>query len=153
IEIGSKGVKATVLEIITGPRGDQNIDQKFSKSTNTTIVALKNGRFQDDAIEETANAGEAYFKQKQEECQGKPERIYIVGSSGLLTEEGKPRAANQNDLVKAVKERTGKTMVFIDVYHEIVMSLKGGVVPARDRGSSSFIDIGSGNIKCGYYEE
>jgi hypothetical protein len=153
IEIGSKGVKATVLEIIPGPRGDQNIDQKFSKSTNTTIVALKNGRFQEDAIDETAAAVETYFKQMQEEFQVKPERIYIVGSSGLLTEEGKPRAANQNELVKAVKERTGKTMVFIDVYHEIVMSLKGGVVPAKDRGSSSFIDIGSGNIKCGYYEE
>jgi hypothetical protein len=153
IEIGSKGVKATVIEIVPAPGGGQNIEQRFSKTSNTTIIELKNGRFQEEAIKDTADAVVAFFEQMQTEFKVAPEHIYIVGSSGLLTEDGKPRAANQGDLVKAVKEGTGKMMTFIDVTTEVVMSLKGGVVPAKDRGSSVFIDIGSGNVKCGYYEE
>src|SRR5881392_2766819 len=52
IEIGAKGVKAAALEVTPGKEG-LNTKQLFSKTANTTLSALKDGKFREDAIEET----------------------------------------------------------------------------------------------------
>jgi uncharacterized protein (TIGR03000 family) len=146
IEIGSKGVKATVVEFVATKLGMEPTPPKLSKTSNTTIAALKDGKFQEDAIAETADAVDKFFKQLQAEFKVPPENIYIVGSSGL------PNAPNRDDLVAAVKGKTGKTMSFITVDNEVALTFLGAV-PEKDRTKALLVDIGSGNTKGGVYEK
>jgi uncharacterized protein (TIGR03000 family) len=146
IEIGSKGVKATVVEFLPTKLDIEPTPPKLSKTSNTTIAALKDGKYQEDAIADTADAVEKFYKQLQEEFKVAPENIFIVGSSGL------PNASNRDALVAAVKEKTGKTMSFITVDQEVGLTILGAV-PPNDRAKALLVDIGSGNTKGGCYEK
>lgn len=69
------------------------------------------------------------------------------------------RADNPEDLIKAVRDKTGKSMVFLDVESEVQLSIVG-TIPQRyrtrngawadNRGISMLLDVGSGNTKGGY---
>jgi Ppx/GppA phosphatase family len=142
IEIGSKGVKATVIEVTPGREGPAS-RQLFSKTANTTIAALKDGKLREDAIAETAEEVERFFKQMRTEFRVPADNIYIVGSSGV------PKAPNSDELVKAVKTRTGKDLRFIDAQTETALTIAGVVKPDL-RAESVLVDIGSGNTKGGY---
>jgi uncharacterized protein (TIGR03000 family) len=146
IEIGSKGVKATVVEFIPTKLDIEPSAPKFSKTSNVTIAALKDGKYQEDAIAETADAVDKFYKQLQQEFKVAPENIFVVGSSGL------PNASNRDALVAAVKEKTGKTMSFITVDQEVSLTILGAV-PPNDRAKALLVDIGSGNTKGGCYEK
>ena len=97
IEIGAKGVKATVIEVTPGREG-YDTKQLLSKTSNTTPAALKGGKFREDAIDETAEEVGKFFKQMETDFKVPAENIYVVGSSGL------PNPPNRDALVKAVKE-------------------------------------------------
>src|SRR5690349_14343789 len=82
IEIGAKGVKATVLEVTPGKEG-LNTKQLFSKTSNTTLSALKDGKFREDAIEETGEEVEKFFNLMQKDFKVPAKNIHVVASSGL----------------------------------------------------------------------
>jgi len=147
VEIGSKGVKATVVEFVATKLGMEPTPPKYSKTSNTTIAALSSdGKFQDEAIAETAEAVDKFFKLLQSDFKVPAENIYVVGSSGL------PNAPNRDALVAAVKDKTGKTMSFITVDTEVALTFLGAV-PEKDRTRALLVDIGSGNTKGGVYEK
>lgn len=60
------------------------------------------------------------------------DRINIIGSSGL-------RAENPQDLVGAMKEKTGKEMRFLDVESEVQLSIVG-TIPQRVRLKKRWIE-------------
>jgi len=145
IEIGAKGVKATVLEVTPGKEGFRT-KQLFSKTANTTLAALKDGKFREDAIDETGEEVEKFFKLMQDELKVPPKNIYVVSSSGL------PKPPNRDAFVKVIKDRTGKDLRTIDANTEVMLTIMG-IVPPDLRATSLLTDIGSGNTKGGYLEK
>jgi hypothetical protein len=75
IEIGGKGVKATVLEVLPGE--DLDVKVKFSDTTNTAMAAgiAKTGSFDPAAVAETAKAVAAYREKFVKEYAVDPAKI------------------------------------------------------------------------------
>ncbi len=151
IEIGSKGVKATAIRVKENDDG-HSVKLIYAEVINTTIMQLKDNKFAPDVIRDTAVATARLLAKMRDELKVPDTRIGIVGSSGL-------KADNPQDLVKAIQERTGKKMSFLDVETEVQLSVVGTIPQrfrARDgswkdnRGISVLMDIGSGNTKGGY---
>src|SRR5436190_6835878 len=140
IEIGGRGVKATVLEVRPGGL----YRRLFSKTHNTTLSALdERGAFKKDALADAVGGIAGFYRVFRETYKLPPERIHIVGSSGV------PRASNRADLVAAVKKATGQELRFIDEKTEVALTI-AGVVPRDDRDGSIVLDVGGGNTKGGY---
>src|SRR5437773_3197511 len=124
IEIGAKGVKATVLEVTPGKEGFST-KQLFSKTANTTLSALKDGKFREDAIDETSEEVDKFFKLFQADFKVPAKNIYVVASSGL------PKPPNRDAFVKAIKEKTGKDLRTIDADTEVMLTIMGVVRPEQ----------------------
>ena len=153
IEIGAKGVKATVLDITPHADGYE-LSVKSGESINTTLSAgiAKNGKFDDKAIEETVAAVKQFHNRMTKDMKVPPERISIVGSSGLfsaIVDKPEAIAANQKVLAEAVQNAVGVKMDFIDAKREAELSI-AGIMPKKYHAQSVLIDIGSGNTKGGY---
>src|SRR5262249_5596475 len=88
-----------------------------------------------------------------------PEKVYVVGSSGLFgpiaTMRDKERveytAANKADLTEAVEKATGKRIDFVDVEQEVNLQVKG-IIPERYLDASLYVDVGGGGTRGGYRE-
>lgn len=150
IEIGSKGVKATAIRVTEDEDG-YTVKLIYAEVVNTTIMQLKDNKYAPEVIRDTAQAVGQLLTRMHTQYAVPGDRISIVGSSGL-------KAENPQDLVKAVREKTGKTMSFLDLETEVQLSIVG-TIPQRyrtktgwadNRGISVLIDIGSGNTKGGY---
>src|SRR5262245_52129059 len=119
IEIGGKGVKATVIAVEQTADGPEvKVLLADSKNTAITEGLGKTGKFDPDALKASAAAVAQFAERLQKEFKLPPERIYVVGSSGLFSAiEGKKDAieANQRALTEAVKTASGLPMAFIDV--------------------------------------
>lgn len=153
IEIGGKGVKATVVEV-TGEGEDMVFKTKLSHTTNTALSAgvAKDGRFAPDAMSETARAVKAYYQRIRKDFDVPAAHIYVVGSSGLFAPiQDKPELIkkNQDALAEVVKEKTGLTPTFISARREAELSILGEL-PRGRRKTGLLIDIGGGNTKGGY---
>jgi hypothetical protein len=154
IEIGAKGIKATVVHVSPNSDGFE-LAVKLADTTNTTLVAglARTGEFDPKAVEETAAAVGRYFNKMKADFQVSPERIYIVGSSGLFSPlQDKPDQvkANRQVLSEAIRKATGATMTFIDAKREAELSMIG-IVPRKYRDQAVLLDVGSGNTKGGYF--
>jgi exopolyphosphatase/pppGpp-phosphohydrolase len=145
IEIGAKGVKATVVKITPGPSGNL-VEVLLAKTANTSIAVGvgKTGKFSPSAIQDTAAEVERFYLKMVKDLDVPKDNVHIVGSSGI------PLASNREQLIDAVRSRTGLPLTFIDVKKEIELSIRG-VVPAAVRRQALFLDIGSGNTKGGCY--
>ncbi|MBS1791719.1 MAG: hypothetical protein JST85_28685 [Acidobacteria bacterium] len=151
IEVGSKGIKATAIRAKEIDEG-HSVKLIYAEVINTTLMQLKDNQFAPDAIRDTALAVTKLLAKMRDELKVPDAHISIVGSSGL-------KAENPQDLVKAVRDRTGKQMSFLDVDSEVQLSIVG-TIPQRyrsrdgvwkdNRGISVLMDIGSGNTKGGY---
>ncbi len=150
IEIGAKGVKATAIRVLDSDEG-YSVRLIYAEVINTTVMQLKDNKFTLEIIKDTTQAVQKLFTRMQQEYKVPPERIGIIGSSGV-------RADNQDALTKTVRDKTGKIMEFLDVETEVQLSVVG-TIPQRfrrtsgwsdNRGQSVLIDIGSGNTKGGY---
>jgi hypothetical protein len=152
IEIGAKGVKATVVEAI-GEGDDIEFKVKSAGTTNTALAAGvdKVGRFDPKALATTVQAIKKYHDQLRKEFKVAPERIHVVASSGLFAAiADKPQRieANQRSLSEAVKKNIGVNLTFIDVKREAELSIVG-TLPRNRRRTGLLIDIGGGNTKGG----
>lgn len=147
IEIGAKGVKANVV-VIT-PHGDDgyDMDEKFRKSINTTIIAgvKEKGVFDDNSIEETAKAVKDLYAQITGKLNIAENDVFIVGSSALW------KASNKDVLTAKVRELTGKEINYITKDMEVLFNL-AGTMTDKYRSKALSLDIGSGNTKIGYLD-
>jgi hypothetical protein len=165
IEVGSSGVKATVIELF--PHKDLGYDYRSisKKSLDTKVVTglAKAGQFDRAALDDTVNAVQTFYTQMTGEQQVPPERVFIVGSSGLLKalrdrKDLKDDAReelirkNQAALAEPVEKRTGKKMEFIDVRKEVELAITGLIRP-QERGKAVLIDAGTGATRGGYLDQ
>jgi exopolyphosphatase/pppGpp-phosphohydrolase len=155
IEIGARGVKATVLDVTGGADG-YAVKVLLSGTKNTQIVTglASSGRFDARALQDTVAAVAKFAAQMDKEYHVPAERLHVVGSSGLFSAIlDKPDAikANEDLLASAVRDACGLKMTFIDVKREVELSV-AGTVPPRDADRAVLLDIGGGNTKGGYCE-
>jgi predicted Zn finger-like uncharacterized protein len=156
IEIGSKGIKFAVIDRFKDPELGYDFNVVHEEDVNTTIVAgMENtGRFDPDALKDSVAAVKKFYDLLTEKYGVPAERIFIVGSSGLLNavrDKEELRQANQDKLSQAVFDAVGKKPDFLDPQREAQLSIVGAV-PRKYADSSLYIDIGSGNAKGGYRE-
>jgi len=153
IEVGSTGVKATVVRVTPQTDGT-DLKVEMGKSVNTTLVAglAESGTFDAEALKDTVEQVGKFYSLLQSEHRVPVKNIYLVGSSGLVSALGAKKdriQANQDLLADAVRKATGKGMDFITVEREIELSILG-IVPPKQRGDALLLDIGGGNTKGGY---
>lgn len=148
IEIGAKGVKATVL--VLTPRADDGYDvnEPFRRSINTTIISgvKTKGAFDPQSIEETVKAVKELHDQILAKYPVDKNSLHIVGSSAVA------KASNRDQLAEKVKEFTGKTLGYINKDEEVLYNLVGSI-PSDKQLKALSVDIGSGNTKIGYWDK
>ncbi len=143
IEIGGKGVKLVVADIVDAQKG------KFKKVTEKQInTALSksianDGKMGRTDIEKSASATQELISTAKEDFAVKEEKIYVFGSSGVGV------ANNTEELRAQVKTVAKKDMEFITAAKEGKLSLKTAI-PIDLYNLSVMIDIGGSNTKGGY---
>lgn len=149
IDIGSKGVKLSVVEAAknAAKTGAFNVVQE--SSINTDFISFTRPTFSG-----TVNAVAKLYTTALNDYKIPADRIYIVVSSGIKEQadrEGKN--ALVTELIDSLKKRTNdpnRMVPVIDVIQEARLSHLS-IIPNEKRYNTFLIDIGSGNTKGGYF--
>ena len=149
IEVGSKGVKMSVIEIGKNAqtRGAFNILK--DSSVNTDFITFSPSTFH-GTLEGLCGL---YFTLTKE-YKIPPRLVYTMVSSGVkIQAEKENKTSWVNNLIDSfrinIKEQD-RQMSMIDVWDEARLSHLG-IVPETRRYNTFLIDIGSGNTKGGYF--
>lgn len=147
IEVGSKGVKLSVLNRSLTDRTDFRL-QKDS-SVNSDFISFTTASF--DA---TLAALNGFYNYAHDQWGVAYADIVTVISSGVKAQADKQGKQKMiSDLVEAFKQRVhdaNRPVEVVTVQKESILS-HYGIVPDAERYSTFLIDIGSGNTKGGYF--
>lgn len=149
IEVGSKGVKMSLLEVGKNARVNGALHILKDTSVNTDFISFSSPTFQ-----ATLNGLCNLYQVATKEYNIDSDRVFTVISSGVQMQAQKDQ---KNDwIVKLIdsfrvkiREPHRKVEV-IDAMQEARLSHLG-IVPDSKRFSTFLIDIGSGNTKGGYF--
>jgi len=145
IEVGSKGIKISILDVDNIKRGDYVVSSFWTENVGIARGIAIDGNLAkedlDKAIETVATSYEKIIK----EYKVKENNIFVVGSSGVAMAE------NKQELVDGVKKAINKDLEFIDANDEAKMLLRG-CVPPIEYPNAVVLDIGGGNTKGGYVD-
>jgi exopolyphosphatase/pppGpp-phosphohydrolase len=143
IEIGGKGIKVAVVDILDVNEGRFTLIKDWTVNTAVTKGISSTKMLAKTDIVATANAVGDIYTRLQTDYSIPVDKIFIAGSSGVAI------ATNTSELKDEVKNRTGKDMFFISSQEEGKLVTKGAV-PAKRYTNSLVWDIGGGNSKGGY---
>ena len=145
IEIGSKGVKISIIEVKNIKKSVYELKQFWTENVGIARGISIDGNLIQADID---NAGQAVLRNYLKlltEFKIEDSKIFIVASSGVGL------AKNTALLVKLVKELTNKNMEVISSQLESKLSFKG-CIPPKFYDKALLIDIGGGNTKGGYVD-
>lgn len=145
IEIGSKGIKMTVLEVDNIKRASYTKLDSWSENIGIARGISIDGMLAKEDIDLATQVVLSNLLKIRNDFKVEDDNIFIVGSSGVAM------ADNTGDLVRAIKAVTNKDLVFIDPATEGRMLLKG-CIPPKQYSTSMVLDIGGGNTKGGYVD-
>ncbi|RYY52894.1 MAG: hypothetical protein EOO09_19915 [Chitinophagaceae bacterium] len=144
IEVGSKGVKMSVIEL-----KKKSFAVVKDTSVNTDFIS-----FSLQTSTATLEGLSGLFNTALTEFGIPSDRIYTVISSGVKMQADKDNQQQQIDkLIGGFRERIkepNRKVDVVDVTQEARLSHLG-IVPATRRYTTFLIDIGSGNSKGGYF--
>ena len=149
IEVGSKGVKMSIIEM--SGIGAKNGNFKIVKDTsvNTDFIT-----FNQETFKNTFNGLKGLFNTALLGYRIPSDRIFTVFSSGVKVvadRENKSQwLSNMADSFRKSINEPARDMKAIDVMDEARLSHLG-IVPISKRYTTFLIDIGSGNTKGGYF--
>jgi hypothetical protein len=149
IEVGSKGVKMSLLEVGKNARINGAINILKDTSVNTDFISFSSPTFQ-ATLEGFCNL----YKVAAKDYHINSDRIFTVISSGVQMQAQKDQ---KNEWIQRlidsfrikIQEPTRRVEI-IDPLQEARLSHLG-IVPDNKRFSTFLIDIGSGNTKGGYF--
>lgn len=149
IEVGSKGVKLSVLEIGRNAQKSGAFNILKDTSVNSDFISFSPATFNS-----TSEALTALYLKAKNEYQIPVENIFTVVSSGVKGQAEKDNktetiTALANDFRAKINEPKREVDV-IDVMQEAKLS-HIGIVPESRRYTTFLIDIGSGNTKGGFF--
>ena len=146
IDIGSKGVKLSIIGVSVSPKKGLTYNLKKSMSINTEPSALSA-----TAIKETAIAVRDLIDTATVRNAVISDRLFVVMSSGLKQATDKA-PGKEAELIAAIREALKNPNQKIDVVSfedEAKYGALSMIVPELHL-SSSIMDIGGGNVKGGY---
>lgn len=149
IEVGSKGVKMSILEIGKNAQKENIFNILKDTSSNTDFIS-----FTDPTYSATLTSFYNLYNTAVTQYKIAPSKIYTVVSSGVKVQAEKSDKTAwitklTNDFKKKVNDPSREVAV-IDVTDEARLSHLG-IVPDERRYSTFLIDIGSGNTKGGFF--
>lgn len=149
IEVGSKGVKMSLLELGQNAKKSGAFNVLKDSSVNSDFIS-----FNDASFDATLKALYGFYFTSVVDYKIPAERIFTVVSSGVkIQAEKENKMYLVNKLIDSFKTRISspaRVMPVIDVQQEAILSHLG-IVPEARRYSTFLIDIGSGNAKGGYF--
>ena len=149
IEVGSKGVKLSVLEIGRNAKSSGAFNILKDSSVNTDFISFSQSSFQ-----ATLNGLYNLYTTATRDYKIPPSRVFTVVSSGVKVQAEKDGKTSWiNNLIDSFKLRTKESqrqVEVVDVLQEARLSHLG-IVPESKRFTTFLIDIGSGNTKGGYF--
>lgn len=149
IEVGSKGVKLSVIEIEKKADEAGNFNSLKDSSVNTDFIS-----FNEPTFTATLNALTGLYQQALLNYKIPSGNIFTVMSSGVkvLSEKDNNKVWVQKltDSFRTRIKEPERSFKLISVQDEARLSHLG-IVPESKRFSTFLIDIGSGNTKGGYF--
>lgn len=145
IEIGSKGVKMSIIDVDNIKKGDYVVKEFWTENCAITKGVAKDGNLALADIDTASAIVLTNYNLIKSKFNIPDDNIFLVGSSGVAM------AKNTQLLINKVKVLTNKDLEFIDAATEGKMLLKG-CVPPVNYGNSMVLDIGGGNTKGGYID-
>src|SRR5215204_4894991 len=149
IEVGSKGVKMSMVELGKNAQSNGSFNILKDTSVNTDFIS-----FNESTFSATLNALCGLYATAQKDYKIPDKRIFTAISSGVKMQAEKDEKTEQvKKLIDSFRARINepaKQVVVIDVKQEALLSHLG-IVPESRRYSTFLIDIGSGNTKGGYF--
>lgn len=143
IEIGSKGIKFSVIDVNNIKKGDYNIIEYWTENVGIAKGISIDGNLAEEDINKAGSVVVENFAKIKKKYSVADENIFIVASSGVAL------AHNQKALSDKIKFLTNKELDFISAESEGKMLLKGAIPPI-DYQDAIVLDIGGGNTKGGY---
>lgn len=145
IEIGSKGIKMSVINVENVKKGIYTVREFWTENVGIARGIEIDGKLaEEDMVKATDKVAKNYLKLKNE-FKVEDKNLFVVASSGV------GMASNTDVLVKKVKEATNKDLEIISAKLEAKLLLKG-CIPPKLYPNSIILDIGGGNTKGGYVE-
>jgi hypothetical protein len=149
IDIGSKGVKLSVLEVDKNPKRSGTYNVLQETSINTDFIS-----FTEPSFQATLNGLQKLYAAALADYKLSSGQVFTVVSSGVkMQAEKEGKTAWVKQLVDSFRNRIkdpSKEVEVIDVAQEARLSHLG-IVPESKRYTTFLIDIGSGNTKGGYF--
>lgn len=145
VEIGSKGIKFTVIDIKNIKKGDYKVLEFETENVGIAKGIAFDGNIAQEDINKAVNVVMKNLLQIKNQRNVNDENIFIVASSGVAM------AKNFQILSDKIKLMTSKDLQFISAEQEGKMLLKG-CVPPKNYMDAVLLDIGGGNTKGGYIE-
>ena len=149
IEVGSKGVKMSLLEIGKNARNNGSFHILKDTSINTDFISFSSPTFH-----ATLNSLISLYDVAVKEYNISPDKIFTVVSSGVQMQAEKDMKREWiNLLIDSFRLSINdpkRQVEVIDALQEGRLSHLG-IVPESKRFSTFLIDIGSGNTKGGYF--
>jgi hypothetical protein len=149
IEVGSKGVKMSMVELGKNAQSNGSFNILKDSSVNTDFIS-----FNESTFSATLNALCGLYATAQKDYKIPAKRIFTAVSSGVkMQAEKDEKTALINTLIDSFQARINepsREVTVIDVKQEALLSHLG-IVPESRRYSTFLIDIGSGNTKGGYF--
>ena len=149
IEVGSKGVKMSMIEIGKNAQSSGAFNIIKDTSVNTDFIS-----FSQPTFTATLNSFCELYATANKQYQIPSKRIFTVVSSGVKMQAEKDGKTNWiTNLVDSFRlkiNEPGRTVEVVDVSKEARLSHLG-IVPESRRFNTFLIDIGSGNTKGGFF--
>ncbi|GAB3515476.1 exopolyphosphatase [Emticicia fontis] len=157
IEIGSKGVKLSIIAVKYG--ADGKLQFVIEKADDTITDAVKGT---DEGFSATAKAVKTYLDTLMTRRKLSKDHIFIVASSGVSNGLRKMQEdAKSNDLnlkINALKAKVeneirpqwSQPVEFLNAKAESELTVRG-TLPSTEWSTTATLDIGSGNTKGGFY--
>jgi hypothetical protein len=149
IEVGSKGVKMSIIEMGNNAQSSGAFNILKETSVNTDFIS-----FSQPTFTATLNGIYDLYTTATGEYQIPPKRIFTVVSSGVKMQAEKDSKTSWiNNLIDSFRlkiNEPGRQVEVVDVLKEARLSHLG-IVPESRRYNTFLIDIGSGNTKGGYF--
>lgn len=143
IEIGSKGVKVSVIDMLNVKKSQYEIKGFWTENVGVAKGISIDGNLAKADMEEAIKLVMIDYEKLLNGFKVEESKIFIVISSGV------GMAQNVEDFANKIKELTKKEVDIISSKLEAKLSFKG-CVPLKSYSSALFLDIGGGNTKGGY---
>lgn len=149
IEVGSKGVKMSILEKNSETQKTGTYEVIKDTSVNTDFIS-----FTEPTFTATLNALTGLYRVATDQYRIEPRFVFTAISSGVSIQadkdEKKEWLKRLADEFRTIIKEPSRVVSVIDVKEEARLSHLG-IIPDSRRFSTFLIDIGSGNTKGGFF--